>query len=370
MLSSNSIAEFLINSGLGRVLNSIIRLINRIIPKRENQILFESIPDISDNPFYLYSYMKELGEDYRFVWVVDSIHKDFEEPQYIRNTPSEIWQFFRSRYIVTSHGHHLLIRAGNQVFVNLWHGMPLKAMGYTEPAGKPVLLLQGVDDENYYMIATSTIMRNALAACFNQDARRIHITGQPRNDKLFRTPEEKTEFNGVILYTPTYRDTGTDASIFSLPDYTEEKLQDFLRERGLCFLVKLHPLDRGVRIPTGDNIRVLEPSADIYDVLAGVDVLVTDYSSIYFDFLLLDRPIIFTVPDLEEYRRVRGFVLEPFEFWTPGPKVRTFREFLDELERSLNDPQYYAGERRTINELVNHYRDDRSSERVYRLVWG
>ncbi len=70
MLSSNSIAEFLINSGLGRVLNSIIRLINRIIPKRENQILFESIPDISDNPFYLYSYMKELGEDYRFVWVV------------------------------------------------------------------------------------------------------------------------------------------------------------------------------------------------------------------------------------------------------------------------------------------------------------
>jgi len=50
--------------------------------------------------------------------------------------------------------------------------------------------------------------------------------------------------------------------------------------------------------------------------------------------------------------------------------VRTFREFLDELERSLNDPQYYAGERRTINELVNHYRDDRSSERVYRLVWG
>ncbi|MBC7101599.1 MAG: CDP-glycerol glycerophosphotransferase family protein, partial [Methanobacteriales archaeon] len=73
------------------------------------------------------------------------------------------------------------MRVPSQVFVNVWHGMPLKAMGYS--ISKRDAALPNFDDENYYLIATSTVMRNALAACFNQDPRRIYVTGQPRNDK-------------------------------------------------------------------------------------------------------------------------------------------------------------------------------------------
>ncbi|MDI6818593.1 CDP-glycerol glycerophosphotransferase family protein [Methanothermobacter thermautotrophicus] len=364
----DSFVRFLLNSWIGRALNLIMVAINRLVPKRDNQILFESIPDFSDNPSQLYSYIKSLGTDYRMIWVVDSIRDDIDAPQYLRNTPSEFWQFLRSRYIVSSHGYHLMIRAGNQVYLNLWHGMPLKAMGYTER--EPSILLPGVCDENYYLIATSTIMRNALAACFNQDARRIHITGQPRNDKLLTEGRTMDDSRTIILYTPTYRDTGRDESIFSMPDYSEEKFQDFLREHDAVFLMKLHPLDSGIRQRSGGNIRALDPSEDLYDILQGVDVLVTDYSSVYFDFLLLDRPVIFAVPDLEEYRRVRGFVLEPFEFWAPGPRVETFSDFLEELERCLEDDDYYRRERRIVNSLVNQHQDGESSRRVYELVWG
>ena len=365
-----SLVNFLLNSLIGRILRSIMVILNHVIPKRDDQILFESIPSISDNPAQLYRYMKTRDENYRMIWVVDEPEAGFDAPQYVRNTIPEFWQFLRSRYIVTSHGYHLMIRSENQVYVNLWHGMPIKAMGYAET--DPSILLDGVTDENYYLIATSTIMKNALATCFKQDARRIHITGQPRNDKLFRTLSKSPwdDFRKVILYTPTYRDGGEDASIFSLEDYAEDRLREFLREHDAVFLVKLHPLDNGFRADEAGNIQVLDPAMDIYDILGGVDVLVTDYSSVYFDFLLLDRPIVFAVPDLEEYRRTRGFVLEPFEFWTPGPKVRTFSEFLAELERCISDENYYRDERRMINELVNEYQDDRSSERVYKLVWG
>jgi len=364
----DSLVKFFLNSVIGKVLNLVIIAINRIVPKRDDQILFESIPDISDNPAQLYSYMKSLERDYRMIWVVDSIRDDLDVPQYRRNTLSEFWQFLRSRYIVTSHGYHLMVRARNQVYINLWHGMPLKAMGYTEK--HPSVLLQGVSDENYYLIATSSIMRNALAACFNQDARRIHITGQPRNDKLFTEGRSWGGYRTIILYTPTYRDSGKNESVFSMQDYNEEIFHDFLEKNEALFLMKIHPLDSGVRHRSGGNIRVLDPSVDIYDILPGVDVLVTDYSSVYFDFLLLDRPVIFAVPDLEEYRRTRGFVLEPFEFWAPGPHVETFSDFLEELERCLSDPDYYRMERRTINRLVNHHQDGESSRRVYELVWG
>ncbi|MDI3484767.1 MAG: CDP-glycerol glycerophosphotransferase, partial [Methanobacteriaceae archaeon] len=73
--------------------------------------------------------------------------------------------------------------------------------------------------------------------------------------------------------------------------------------------------------------------------------------------------------DLEEYRERRGFILEPFEFWTPGPKVKNFKKFLEELEKSIKNPEYYREERKVINDLVNYYKDDKSAERIYKLVF-
>ena len=371
--------DFLLNSWIGKGLTSILRFINRLIPKRDDQILFESIPNFSDNPMQLYNYIKSLNEDYRLYWIVDELREDIDAPQYKRNTIGELWQFLRSKYIVTSHGYHLFLKAKNQVYVNLWHGMPLKAMGYAQ--NNPKILPPNSNDNNYYLIATSTIMRNALAACFNQDPRRIFITGQPRNDKLSKDcPSDLIpgydEYKTIILYAPTYRENG---SFFFFPDFDKGRFQKFLKEHNILFIVKPHPLEEAHAIKIFkkmENIILLEDQMlqerhlDIYDFLPCTDILVTDYSSIYFDFLLLDKPIIFAVPDLEEYREKRGFVLEPFEFWAPGPKVKNFKEFLEEIKKSIKDPDYYSQERRTINDLVNYYKDDRSSKRVYELVWG
>lgn len=125
-----------------------------------------------------------------------------------------------------------------------------------------------------------------------------------------------------------------------------------------------------------ENIRILtaaelqRSSVDLYEILRAFDALITDYSSVYFDYLLLERPILFMVPDLETYQRVRGFSLEPIEFWMPGPKAGNVGDLVRELERLLDDKHYWQHERETVNKLVNSYRDAGSSERVCQAIFG
>jgi len=118
------------------------------------------------------------------------------------------------------------------------------------------------------------------------------------------------------------------------------------------------------------NSKLQEKQYDIYDILGSIDILITDYSSIYFDYLLINRPILFMPVDLEEYSKKRGFVLEPYEFWTPGPKVTTIEKLVEELNIFIQNPDYYIEERKLINSLVNTYNDDHSCERVWESIRG
>lgn len=270
--------------------------------------------------------------------------------------------------------------------------MPLKALSYVRKDDN-FLLDYSSDDKNYYLFATSVVMRNALAACFNQDPRRIFITGQPRNDKLFKNSNKDLErllninlndYKKVILFLPTFRRSQKEINgelisyNFNFPDFNREVFSQFLRSNQILLLARFHPFEESITKPYFKkmNNAILITSEmlqknfmDLYDILSCADVLVTDYSSVYFDFLLLDRSIIFAVPDLDEYRKKRGFALESYEFWTPDPKVKNFDEFLEELEKNIKDPEYYQKERRTINELVNYYKDGNSAERIYKIVF-
>ncbi|RAO78967.1 CDP-glycerol glycerophosphotransferase family protein [Methanothermobacter tenebrarum] len=367
-------------------LRGILRMINRIIPKRDDLIIFTSIPDFSDNSLALFEFMKSLDENLELVWIVNKPRDNIRA--YTRYDVKGILKILRARCIISTHGNLRRVRVPSQIFVNLWHGMPFKAIGYT---GNKNIIPFNFDDENYYLIATSTVMRNALAACFNQDPRRIYVTGQPRNDKLFEGCDKKIfkildidpgAYEKIVLFAPTFRKTDVidDGKVisykFNLPDFNRTKFRDFLKKHKILFLVKFHPLEEKLAseyFKEMDNVMLIknkvlqENLMDTYNILPCADILVTDYSSIFFDFLLLDRPIIFVVSDLDEYRAKRGFVLEPFEFWTPGPKVKNFQEFFRELEKSIDNPDYYKKERKIINDLINYYKDEKSSQRIYRL---
>lgn len=387
---------------MNNLIITILRFINKLIPKNDNQIIFASYPNLSDNPRALYEYLiKEFKGKKKSLWVVSKDKKGY----YSKKSDFEVittdnikglYQLFRSKFIFTSNNSYVTICSSNQIKINLWHGMPLKGMGFldnSENNKKELEYLRKVWTMNDVIISTSPLMRNVISACFTVNPRKIYITGQPRNDKLFSEngrinlskilKTDLSQINKIIFYCPTYRKGGKridgktkKQEIFEFEDYNEINFNQFLKKNNILFIMKFHPFEEKYylsKFKSHENIKLLTADLlsknflDLYDLLNSMDILITDYSSVYFDFLLLDRPIIFTPTDINEYCD-RGFTLEPYEFWAPGPKVFSLNKLIEELQLFNDDPNYYKTERKTVNELVNTYKDGKSSERVWNLI--
>jgi CDP-glycerol glycerophosphotransferase len=200
----------------------------------------------------------------------------------------------------------------------------------------------------------------------------VVITGNPRNDylianasrKLELIPDNLRQFDKIITYAPTFRDSGIHVP-FS--EAFMDKLQEYLAKKNYLFLVKSHPKDTGLRLPSSsDNIlNSAEISLDIQSILAVTDILVSDYSGIVTDFSLTKRPLIFYVYDYADY------VLKSREFYydykktLPGPFLTEETElikYFDDMSWYL-DSNYQEKYEKFIR-LFNKYDDCNSTARV------
>ena len=136
----------------------------------------------------------------------------------------------------------------------------------------------------------------------------------------------------------------------------------FLEENNILFCIKLHPkskLNEEFRNIQSENIMVINKDADPYVFLKMADVLITDYSSIYFDYLLLDRPIIFFAYDLEEYLNDSREMYFDYDEFTPGEKVNDYQELKKSILRCVNldneNRDEYSDFRKKIREKVFEY---------------
>jgi len=239
------------------------------------------------------------------------------------------------------------------------------------------------------MISTSEKIKKHLKNAIGKRAKNISITGYPRNDVLLKkidSPFEEDEklieyFNviksnqkKIILYMPSYRDAKIYKSEPINIPINWKKLNSFLEKNNSIFILKLHPVERApIQIsPIYKNIRVLNKAADIYPILKYVDILITDYSSICYDFLLYSKPTVFYLYDLEEYKTEHQSLRDNFETILPGPIVKTFDVLLDTLNNTLNNEsnfiKKYAGKIDYCLHLAHKYIDSNSSERVYEEI--
>ncbi len=174
----------------------------------------------------------------------------------------------------------------------------------------------------------------------------------------------------VISYLPTFRDD-PNVNIFADYGFDADKLQKLLRKYNAVLWVKMHTSDQGLNSQqvASESLIFLsdEVLPDIYPLLVQTDVLITDYSSVYFDYLLLDRPIIFAPFDIDNYIRSRGFYYN-YALVTPGPKAKNWDEVVNYIEEAINDPQKYQLERRRIKEKFHAYADGESSKRVFNEI--
>ena len=376
------------------ILSRIFAKANHLIPKDERVIMFISTPDFSDNPRYLYEKAKDLLEGYTFVWVVSDKGKfqDLEDDSTVfvqYRTIEYLKWILRAKYLVLSHGVPYW-KSGNQVAILLWHGIPLKAMGASLKTVKVPPWSKWILNKTDFFIIPSAFSWLLFKADVQFTPQEILYFGQPRCDALFM-PSQKarenlsqilgadvTEYTKTIMYLPTFRDYDSKAtSRISLELINNSKFRDFLSQNNVLFIVKPHPHDEKLfekyesdHIKIVKNEELLSRFLTLYDILPAVDILVTDYSSVYFDYLLLNRPIVFYIPDLEKYRETRGFLLEPYEKWTPGDKARTPEELVVALEEAINNPKKWERERLWLRDVMFKYQDGKASERIIKYFWG
>jgi CDP-glycerol glycerophosphotransferase (TagB/SpsB family) len=151
----------------------------------------------------------------------------------------------------------------------------------------------------------------------------------------------------VVLVAPTFRDSR--ATVLGIDESVALVLDAWCERQGAEMVFKFHPYERGIASITGRHLHLCNPASDLYPLMPSLDALVTDYSSIYMDFLLLDKPVLFLVPDLEEYvRRDRQFQFD-FNEMTPGPKVNTWEQLLVALAEQWQKDSF-AAERAHLRE--------------------
>lgn len=193
----------------------------------------------------------------------------------------------------------------------------------------------------------------------------------------------------IVMFAPTFRMNNEDIrysdgaeiidnNFLRVNDFCMEEIDYYLEQSNLHLILKLHPYEeeyfRGIAT-LSSNITIIssdeltQKNIDLNQLLSLVDILITDYSSIYLDYLILNKPLIFLVPDVDAYSSARGgFTLEPFDFWTPGDKVSCQRSLLNSINKIITGNDEYAEKRNQINLIINKYSDANNSQRVIELM--
>ncbi|WP_445505610.1 CDP-glycerol glycerophosphotransferase family protein [Niallia sp. 03091] len=336
------------------------------LPSKKNTIVFESFlgKQYSCNPRAIYEYIQEHHPEYKLYWSVDKRFIQNFDNRGIDIVPrfSVKWLFTMSRaqYWVSNSRLPLWIpKPKYTTYLQTWHGTPLKRLA----ADMDEVHMPGTNTEKYkknflmeasnwdYLISPNQYSSEIFARAFGFDKTMIE-SGYPRNDALFNdnTQENlaalKEKFGlpldkKVILYAPTWRDDqfyGKGKYKFDL-ELDLNKLREELGDEYIIVL-RMHYL-------VAENLDLTPYSGfaydfsnyeDIRELYLISDLLITDYSSVFFDYGNLRRPMIFYVYDIDSYRdKLRGFYFD-FEKTAPGPLAKTTDEVIDYIKQASTKP--------------------------------
>jgi len=327
---------------------------------KSNLVVIESSHGrhIAGSLFYL---MKEMSQqkELQVVLVARDVSemRDFLTQQKIENV--DIVGFLSKAYFkLVSSAQYLLNdttfypffnKKQGQHYINTWHGTPLKTLG------KDVEIMTDVANvqRNFYMadkiILSNSYTQNIFASSFSLNGvfqGKMVVAPSPRNSVLLdktKRDEMRDQLNlklkKVSFYMPTWRGTST-GHILAINKKTIADLRyisKHLKDND-CFFVKLHPFQQELDLTEFDNIFPMPAAYELYEFLTAVDVLITDYSSIMYDFLLTDKKIILYTYDKDEYFESRG-VYEDIDDY-PFVKVEMIEELMTELHQAETDVSY------------------------------
>lgn len=382
-------------------------------PIDERLIVLESEGDLSDNAYALYDYMRQAGylERYHVVWAVDDLGaarrlkaaepERWPNTEFVRKYPSGLIMggvneecaraLATCRWFIYDHNNLMarLPKRDAQTVVYLSHGC-----GYKAPKGGDTS-----HDLTPCDVFTSTgqLGSEFLANFIGQPVSKARMTGYPRNDYLFQNNEQLDKlmnerfhldwYRDCVLWMPTFRQSvaptlsedyiqgETGLPLFNNTE-SLKRLSDFLQSKKMLVILKLHHLQAELPVFNRqfNNVVVLRDDdlesagLQLYQFIRRSDALISDYSSISVDYLLLDRPIIYTLDDYEEYASARGFFPSDAKNYMPGYHVYDPDELMSALSEIADGIDRHHDDRASLIGNYHAHLDGLSSSRVLKAI--
>ena len=379
------------------VYSRFLRLTTKIDPKK---VLFESTPAFSDNSWELFKYLRdESGEQLHFVWLFtpkDHLQK-VEDAKIVSRESffsakhtsfSALKEIATSKFVFFTHVspvEEFQPREG-QIVVNLWHGCGIKSVGNN---GNDKVKTGPFD----VALVPGKVFIKTKAQFWKCDERKIMSVGYPRFDSLLQDDEKTGQWvnelkkgRKLVVWMPTFRTTikhdfpedeiryEYDLPLLKNSEQMEE-LDRFCIDHRVLLCIKRHRLQLTYAAETRKFTNIFFLSQDyfsnrqinLYAFLHYTDALVSDYSSVAIDYLLLDKPIAYSLDDFEEYNRTRGFVVDNPKAFMPGHHLYNYEDLLLFLKEVADDKDPYRQLRKDLMPLV-HNPCGNYSERVWQSV--
>jgi len=390
--------HFLQSIKLLRFLLYPLYIISFFIPKDKNIWLFGSgHNNFSENSKELFLYISRLkNNDIKAIWISGDflLVKKLQSQNYnvlYRWSLKGLYVSLRAKYYFYNiyPTDINFYTSGNTTLVNLWHGIPLKHIEFDVKIGPLAKWYHSKWSYSYkffkpyifkrpnYILSTSLKTSEIFSSAFRIESSSCLELGYPRNDifleKTKQISRDKSLSNlidrlenlkkldtKIVIYMPTWRSQNKDFFNDAISSF--EQLNHILEKNNIHLYIKPHPMTLKVE-GVYSNIDFILPQYDIYPLLSLSDCLITDYSSIYFDYLLLDKEIIFYPFDIEEYLlKERNFYFD-YETSTPGKKVYTFEALLEVINKL--DQINFSEDRKNLRKLLWKYKDSKASERIF-----
>lgn len=394
----------------GQLLLLPVYWLSFLVPRNKKIWLFGSTfgRRFADNPRYLYLYVSQHKEELKLrpIWishnenVVRMLNNEGYEA-YMYHSLKGIWFALRGKvYLFDNYSKDINFwQSGGAMKVNLWHGIPLKKIQhdnvfdkFRHPKNfweKIKNIPRNISDEksNHYVLTTSENLKPIFSSAFKTE--NVLVAGYPRNEvfisdeiqNIYLKEEKKdrkriAEFledssdsqnKMMIFYMPTFR----QSEILFFDNFDKDDFQIFLKENNILFCVKLHPkskLNKEFEDIQNKNIMVINKDADPYVFLKMADVLITDYSSIYFDYLLLDRPTIFFAYDLKEYLSDSREMYFDYDKFTPGEKVWDYQGLKNSIVKIIENNGDYQNRYSDFRKKIRKKVFDENLTNIVRLI--
>lgn len=362
-------------------------------PIKENLIMFETFmgKSYADSPKYIYEYLgKNYPGKYEFVWVLNDPHEKLPYGGKIvkRFTREYAYYLGVSKYFVFNIRQPLWFRKREeQVFLETWHGTPLKRLAFDQEevtAASPTYKAQFYRQKKEwdYLIAPNKFSSDIFKSCFMYDGNMLE-TGYPRNDLLSASNRDEIALNlkkklGIpldkktILYAPTWRDDeyyGNGRYKFKLK-LDLDLLKKELGDQYVVLLRTHHYIADNLDVTGLEDFAFnLSKYDDITEIYLISDICITDYSSVFFDYANLKRPLLFYTYDLDKYRDVlRGFYID-METELPGPLVFSSEEVVDKIKNIDQLNADYQEKYQQFYQRFCSWEDGNASKRVVEEVF-